>query len=246
MNFKFKFQKRKALLQIFICLSIFGCGAICASFYLQHTSLRVINYPGYQYKGYSLFYDSRFKIPFYTYEHLTTKNLKKNVDRKGYSFKENSSIYPLHRSQLKDYAHSGYDRGHMAAAAQHQNGQLELQETFLLSNACPENPNLNRGLWNHLEHQVRNELKTSFEVDVVTGPLFLAQEVQGKNYVVFEVIGEDQVAVPTHFFKVIKTKEKIKAYIIPNQDIPKNNSIENYEVTLETIEKVSGLQFKSK
>ena len=37
-----------------------------------------------------------------------------------------------------------------------------------------------------------------------TGPLYLAKpEANGKNYVKYEVIGSSQVAVPTHFFKVL-------------------------------------------
>lgn len=37
-----------------------------------------------------------------------------------------------------------------------------------------------------------------------TGPLYLAKtEANGKNYVKYEVIGNAQIAVPTHFFKVL-------------------------------------------
>lgn len=39
---------------------------------------------------------------------------------------------------------------------------------------------------------------------VVTGPLYLPNLVEnGRKYVKYEVIGSNDVAVPTHFFKVI-------------------------------------------
>ena len=38
----------------------------------------------------------------------------------------------------KDYKHSGYDRGHLAAAGNHRLSQDVCQQTFLLSNMAPQ------------------------------------------------------------------------------------------------------------
>ena len=47
--------------------------------------------------------------------------------------------------------------------------------------------------------------KRNPNVYVVTGPLYLPrQEPDGKLYVKYQVIGKNQVSVPTHFFKVTK------------------------------------------
>ena len=50
---------------------------------------------------------------------------------------------------------------------------------------------------------MRSMAKKNPNVYVVTGPLYLPrQEPDGKMYVKYQVIGRNQVSVPTHFFKV--------------------------------------------
>ena len=44
-----------------------------------------------------------------------------------------------------DYKGSGFDRGHMAAAANHERNQQEMDETFYYSNIAPQNGSNNRG-----------------------------------------------------------------------------------------------------
>jgi len=62
----------------------------------------------------------------------------------------------------------------------------------------------NRDKWNDLEKEVRNLVKKYDNVWVVTGPLYLPKrESDNKSYVKYEVIGNNNVAVPTHFFKVV-------------------------------------------
>jgi len=71
-------------------------------------------------------------------------------------------IYPAHRSSLKDYCRSGYDRGHMVPAADQTFSQEAMNETFYLSNICPQNAHLNRVYWSKIEKSIR----ILFEVDM--------------------------------------------------------------------------------
>lgn len=53
---------------------------------------------------------------------------------------------------------------------------------------------------------------------------FVAKAQQPKKYIIYEVIGDNNVAVPTHFFKIILCEVKedmydMEAYIIPNEPI---------------------------
>ena len=51
------------------------------------------------------------------------------------------------RADLEDYHRSGYDRGHLAASANHRDNDLQNSETFLLSNMSPQHADLNRRIW---------------------------------------------------------------------------------------------------
>lgn len=71
----------------------------------------------------------------------------------------------------QDYAGSGFDRGHMAPAADFNFDRAALAETYLFSNVCPQDPKLNRGKWARFEAEVR-ELALSGTVHVVCWPVF--------------------------------------------------------------------------
>ena len=70
-----------------------------------------------------------------------------------------------------DYAGSGFDRGHMAPAADFNFSRVALDETYLFSNICPQWPSLNRGEWAEVERQVRN-LARRGSVNVLTYPVY--------------------------------------------------------------------------
>ena len=239
-------------LKALLCAFIFLLGASLSSFYYQkkmRAQCLIEGYPKLGHKGFYSFYDSKSKIPLWTYEHLTPKSLEKKVDRKGIAFFENSKLYSLHRSQLTDYYRSGYDRGHMAASANQSTEAQTLKETFLLSNVCPQHSDFNRGIWLKLESQVRAWTYQYGACDVITGPLFIPSQEQGKKVMKYEVLGENEVAVPTHFFKIIRVENQkeswIKAYCLPNQSLNKEIPLENYLVSIEEIERLSGFYFKS-
>lgn len=82
-----------------------------------------------------------------------------------------------------------------------------------------------------------------------TGPLYLPhQESDGKYYVKYQVIGNPpNVAVPTHFYKVILTHRNgqysTAAFVLPNQPIPDDTPLENFKVPLDAVERGAGLTF---
>ena len=62
------------------------------------------------------------------------------------------------------FTNTGFDRGHLASAAD----LPESQDTFLTSNAVPQNRALNRGPWRKLENQIRRQRA----VIVITGAIY--------------------------------------------------------------------------
>ena len=213
-----------------------------ATFILKDVTSSPSAFPILQKEGYKVAYDTRFKIPFWTYEHLKKPMLQKNFSRASLKFHKDLSIYKAHQSTLSDYKKSSFDRGHSAPAADLSFSKQALKDSFLLSNVYPQHPQLNRGLWAELEKNIRLLLKTFKWVNVTTGPLFLPQKKpDGKTYLIFQVIGKNQVAVPTHFFKLIETPESKWAYVIPNKEV--KGPLEKYLFPIKDLEKYSGICF---
>ena len=94
----------------------------------------------------------------------------------------------------EDYAGSGYDRGHLAPAADFNFDRSALAETYLFTNVAPQVPNLNRGAWLDAETEVRR-LAASGTVHVVTFPVYYSGEIVPTN-----MIG--RVRVPNAFEKI--------------------------------------------
>lgn len=199
--------------------------------------------------GYSLSYDHRTKNASWVYEKLTADNLVGDTDRGNFQFKEDPIVDKIFRSTLLDYKGSGFDRGHLAPAANHKCNADEMAETFYLSNMSPQHPHFNRGYWAVLEKHVRDLTKQYKTVEVYTGPLYLPREdANGKRWVIYQVIGKNDVAVPTHYYKVLalsdaQGKKKIEAYILPNQEISSKTPLSSFLTTLEKIESIAGTKF---
>lgn len=199
---------------------------------------------------YVLSYDTRNRIPYWVCEHLTAENVAKNpnVDRAKCDFHEDTSVHQYFRSENRDYKGSGFDRGHLAAAGNHRRSQEDCHETFLLSNMSPQvGRGFNRDKWNDLEQYCRQLTKSYANVYVCTGPLFLPRrEEDGKLYVKYQVIGQNHVSVPTHFYKVVVCESStgeldLESFLLPNVEIDDSVPIASFHVPLETIERASGL-----
>ena len=113
-------------------------------------------------------------------------------------------------------------------------------------------PGFNRDKWENLERYVRGLTKVYKNVYVCTGPLYLPKrEEDGKNYVKYRVIGQNNVAVPTHFFKVIvgetNSRElEMESYVLPNEAIPDHVALHTFQVPPDAVERAAGLLFFDK
>lgn len=189
---------------------------------------------------YVLSYDTRNRIPYWVCEHLTAENVAKNpnVDRAKCDFHEDTSVHQYFRSENRDYKGSGFDRGHLAAAGNHRRSQEDCHETFLLSNMSPQvGRGFNRDKWNDLEQYCRQLTKSYANVYVCTGPLFLPRrEEDGKLYVKYQVIGQNHVSVPTHFYKVVVCESStgeldLESFLLPNVEIDDSVPIASFHVS---------------
>ena len=135
-----------------------------------------------------------------------------------------------------DYKNSGYDRGHLAPAADMGWSEQSMTESFYFSNMSPQEPNFNRGVWKKLEEQVREWAIQYDSLCVVTGPI-LSDSLPS--------IGEHEVSVPKMYYKVIydhsPPEKKAIAFLIPNK--ASKEPLLDFCVTIDELEKVSGLDF---
>ena len=131
--------------------------------------------------GYVASYDARTRTPRWVLERITAESCAGVGTRKKSRFVEDDEVDGAHAAKLSDYRGSGYDRGHLAAAAGHKNTQRAMDDTFSLLNVCPQvGDGFNRDYWARLE-QFTRELATTHskaggDVLVATGPLFLPIE----------------------------------------------------------------------
>jgi len=203
-------------------------------------------------------YDRRLRNPSWVAEHITPASLANSQgDRKHSIFLEDPSVPEKFRGKLKDYFRSGYDRGHQVPAADAKWSQDAMNDTFYLTNMCPQvGEGFNRDYWAHFEDFCRRLTNRYPSVRIVTGPLYLPKRDQsdGKWRVSYEVIGNPpNIAVPTHFYKVIFAEDgtttgpvALGAFVLPNDKIPNERPITDFEVPVEAVERASGLEFASK
>ncbi|KAN0095370.1 hypothetical protein V8E51_016081 [Hyaloscypha variabilis] len=203
-------------------------------------------------------FDRRLRNPSWVAEHITAASLASpDGDRKHSVFLEDPAVPEKFRGKLKDYFRSGYDRGHQVPAADAKWSQAAMNDTFFLTNMCPQvGEGFNRDYWAHFEDFCRRLTQKYPSVRIVTGPLYLPKRDQadGKWRVSYEVIGNPpNIAVPTHFYKVIFAEDgtttgpvAVGAFVLPNAAIPNDKPITDFEVPVEAVERASGLEFATK
>lgn len=162
---------------------------------------------------FAVVYSGLSKTPLLAIEKLNRQSLQegKGLERSE-SFFPDPRLKAEHRSETSDFTRKGFDRGHLASAANSPTPNAMLQ-TFALSNIIPQSPGMNRGVWSRLESDTRKFVNRSVgDVFVYTGVLFITDSPT--------VIGKNQVIVPTHVFKVVYHPNSGKnwAHVLPNSD----------------------------
>lgn len=139
------------------------------------------------------------------------------------------------------YTGSGYDRGHLAPnyAIATRYGAAAQRETFLMSNIVPQRHALNAGLWRELEEKIATSYPARYgEIWTIVGPVFGPEPARLRG----------GVAVPEAFFKIVidenEGKLRTLALLVP-QDAPAGVPPERFLVTIDEIERRTGLDFLS-
>jgi endonuclease G len=191
-----------------------------------------------QHAGYSFVYSEEHEQAKWIAYVLNNKEIDGIFDRSD-NFREDPSVSSGSASNL-DYAKSGYDRGHLAPAADMKWSEKAMSESFYYSNMSPQLPAFNRGIWKMLEEKMRDWALENDSILIVTGPIL-----PSKNEKKLATIGPNSVTVPEYYYKAIldfkREKSKSIAFILPNKG--SKMPLKSFVVTIDSLEKLSKIDF---
>ena len=187
-----------------------------------------------EYTGFNVSFNADLRIPNYVVYELTRSEVQGEEPRSNkFLCDERVKGCPT----TTDYTGSGYDRGHMAPAADMKWSKQAMKESFYLTNICPQNHSLNSGGWKRLEEKVRAWADRDSAIIVISGPLLdgpVSRLASG-------------VAVPTGFFKVVlapfASPVRAIAFVYKNEGGQKK--VELQATSVDEVEQLTGFDFFS-
>ena len=199
-----------------------------------------------EYKGYTVSYNRDTRLPNWVAYELTATEAQGDSPRKD-KFRPDPRVAGP-QADKEDYRNSGWDRGHMAPAADFKWSAEAMDETYYFTNICPQNTQLNTGDWKELEEQCRKWAVKYGSIYIVCGPIILGNE-HGR-------LGANKVVIPDKFYKVLLTRingeyhgagfifhnpPKRKSRI--SSKPPVKRELESYAVTIDEVEHITGIDF---
>lgn len=188
-------------------------------------------------KGYTVSYNKDLKIPNWVAWELSPEKLVERESRTD-KFLPDPDLPEDEAVTTNDYKGAGMDRGHMCPAGDNRWHWKAMQESFYMTNICPQNHNLNRGDWKELEEACRKWAQTEGKIYIVCGPILYNHK--------HRTIGKQhRVTVPEAFFKVIlcttSTPPKAIGFIYKNDS--GNHPLDSYVNSVDEVERITGIDF---
>lgn len=187
--------------------------------------------------GFTLSYDADFKTPQWVAWQLTRSEAE-GTEPRAKKFLPDPEVRGA-KAYHSDYTNSGYDRGHMAPAGDMKWSRKAMEESFYLSNICPQNRNLNRGDWKDLEELERAWAARYGVVSIAAGPIYNSPSPKR--------IGANKLAVPDAFFKVLLVgyPQNPKAYGFIFKNEAGSRPLKAYQLTVDEVEERTKMDFFS-
>ena len=189
-------------------------------------------------RGFAVGFSNKHRQPLWVIYKLTAEELQTEPHKRSNRFRHDhlirQSAYP------KEYTRSGFDRGHLAPAADMAFSKQTMLDSFLMSNMSPQLPGFNRGIWKRLEELVRAIALKEKEIYVVTGAIF-PSAAEAKH------LPSGSITIPKAFYKVIydlTPPQKMIGFIIPHRS--SDQPLQVFAVSVDEVEKQTGLDFFSK
>ena len=188
-----------------------------------------------EHQYYSLSYNEKHEQANWIAYSLTSENLSSAQFKRKDNFKEDPLV-TTQSATLADYKKSGFDRGHLAPAADFTWTENGLDESFFMSNMSPQAPSFNRGIWKKLEEQVRNWARKNDKLYIVTGPVLTKK---------LDHIGKNKVSIPEYYYKAILDIEEpeIKAIAFLMKNGKSSSELLTFSMSIDELEETTGLDF---
>lgn len=187
------------------------------------------------YQGFASYFNAKWHVPNCVVYELTAEELNGDVQRYG-NFERDMNVQGCPEAWA--YSGSGYDRGHMAPAADFKWTERGMRQSFLMTNVCPQVKALNEGTWNKLEEKVRQWVMRDSALIVVAGP------VPDTNLTTMPQSG---VVIPKRFFKIVfapyAQPMRAIAFILPNKAC--NGKLKSYVTSVDEVERITHMDFFS-
>jgi endonuclease G len=182
----------------------------CPQFYPKNIPIVIPNTKELCNSFFVTVYDMKLKGPVFSSELV---DLKDGVTERKNSFRPDRRLNFGQRAELSDYSSSPqFDRGHLTPAGD-SSTDIEMRDTFLLSNMVPQYESFNRGVWKKLESHVRRNVKRP--TIVVTGAIYRTPE----NDKV-QTIGAHGIPVPVGMYKIVYWNKKPTIFYSENSPTP--------------------------
>lgn len=169
-----------------------------------------------------------------------------DVERYSGNFITDTSLPVEWRIKHDDYTNSGYDRGHMVRSEERTQTVADNKATFIMTNIIPQTPELNRNTWLDFERYCEKLCKEQDkELYIYSGPQYNANPSKIN----------DKVLIPDSCYKIVVIMNRgegveqvndntpIVAVMMPNNVDVKQHEWSEYQRTVRTIEKSTGIDF---
>ena len=208
--------------------------------------------------GYITSYNHNTKCPNWVAWYLTSEHTDGPFPRKGVPYYTNDGIvegigYVTQetcrngyfvdleanepRQQLSDWTRDyNMSHGHMCPAGDNKWDKAAMNQSFLLTNMCPQDEKLNGGAWKKLEEKCRTWANQYGGIYIVAGPIF--------NEPITRTLGEGRIAVHDGFFKVVLCLEgtpKAIGFLYKNDS--SSQSIKDSVCSVDSVEELTGFDF---
>ena len=202
---------------------------------------------------YTLSYNKNKGIANWVSWHLSTA-WKGDTDRQN-DFRTDPSL-PQNWYEVtpRDYASTGFDRGHLCPSSDRDGSLEDNQETFFMTNMTPQAPSNNRGIWKMLEEYERTLTLQGNEVYIIAGTIGeggtgtngFAKTI-GKNITVPASLWKIIVVLPIGQNDVLRINEntRVIAVNIPNDNGVGGDSWKKYIVSVNELQELTGYDFLS-
>lgn len=184
--------------------------------------------------GYSVSYNADWHLPNWVAWCLTDEETYGDEDRSNHFTPD-----PLVEGDpvvTKDYSNSGYDRGHMAPAADMKWSDVAMKECFYMTNMCPQHHSNNAGDWKDLEELGRDLARKYGRIYICCGPVVTDTR---------QTIGTTRkIVVPASFYKAFLRQKPngewtAVGFMMPNA--PGSKPLMTYMHSVDELEQLIGI-----